>query len=175
MSNLQGALRILAGDIEYPGPLVTRLNQWLCRNIPVTKFITLVCLQLEANGSRGTHMAYANAGHCPPILIRADATVMQLAATGTVLGVHEDFTYGEQQLVIHPGDSLLLYTDGITEAENANGEMFGEERLIDFARMSHSELPEVCVDGLLTELQHFCGTPNPSDDFTVIVLRKQIG
>lgn len=79
MSNLQGALRILSSDIGVPGPLVTRLNQWLCRNVPVTKFVSMVCLNLEKTSGKETQVTYTNAGHCLPILIRSDGSGALLA------------------------------------------------------------------------------------------------
>jgi phosphoserine phosphatase RsbU/P len=172
MANLQGALRVLAEEVESPARLIARLNRWLCRNLPVPKFISLACVGLSSNGGGATRICHANAGHCPPILMRADGSVELLEATGTVVGVHEDFKFEEQTLAMHHGDLLFLYTDGVTEAENAEGEMYGSDRLSDFIRLARTRPVQGLVGDLLTELQSFVGRAEFEDDLTVIALRK---
>jgi phosphoserine phosphatase RsbU/P len=171
MSNLQGALRILAEDIESPALLVTRLNHWLCRNVPVIKFVSLVCIGLESEKSNGTRATYVNAGHCPPILLRADGSVERLAPTGAVLGVHQEFTFEEQSTILAPGDMLLLYTDGVTEAENGQGEMFEEDRLIDFTQSHRSEPLSGLLDDLVGRVRQFSKGGILDDDLTLMALR----
>lgn len=173
LSNFQGVLRILAEEIESPGLLITRLNKWLCRNVPVTKFISLTCIALEPNSSGDTRFIYTNAGHCPSILVRNDGTVECLEPTGGVLGVHEDFTYEERTLSMSTGDLLLLYTDGVTEAENQLGEMFEENRLIEFVQTHRTDSFETFLNDLTNEVQLFSEKSELVDDFTVIALRKQ--
>ena len=172
MSNIQGALRVLAEEVESPRLLLTRLNQWLCRNVPVTKFMSLACISLESGSGGNTQLTYSNAGHCPPILVRNDGSVDRLEPTGGVLGVHQAFTYEQHDLALSPGDLLVLYTDGITEAENARSEMFGEERLIKFVQTYQGDSPESFVEKLLGEVRSFSEKPELSDDSTVIALRK---
>lgn len=172
MSHVQGALKILSEDIESPRLLISRLNQWLCRNVPVTKFVSLSCLALDSRAGRDSQITYTNAGHCPPILVRNDGKVERLEPTGGVLGVHEGFTYEEHTLSLSPGDLLVLYTDGVTEAENYHGGMFGEERLIEFAQTRRTDPLDKFLDDLLGEVQFFSEKPEMDDDFTVIALRK---
>lgn len=172
MSNLQGALRVLAEEIESPAHLVTRLNRWLCCNIPVTNFISLACLALEGSTEAQTRVVHANAGHCPTILVHADGAFELLEATGTVVGVHEAFKYDEAVVTLNAGDMLVLYTDGVTEAEDATGDMFGDGRLIKYARNHRNEPVEDLIDGLTHEVQEFTGSAQFADDFTIIVLRK---
>jgi sigma-B regulation protein RsbU (phosphoserine phosphatase) len=170
MSNVQGALRVLAEDINSPKELISKLNRWLCRNVPVTKFISLICLGLETNGNR--HFVYTNAGHCPAILVRQNGEVEMLNPTGGVIGVHLGFEYEEKGLSISPGDLLLLYTDGIIEARRADGEMFGEQRLIDYIRSrENSDLNEL-VDGLINEVKAFSARSEFEDDLTILSLRR---
>ncbi len=171
MSNLQGALRILAEDIESPASLVTRLNHWLCRNVPVIKFVSLACIGLRPENGSDVRAVYVNAGHCPPILLRTDGSVERLAATGAVLGVHQEFTFKEQSTVLAPGDLMLLYTDGVTEADNGQGEMFEEDRLIDFAQGRRSESLTALVDDLVDQVRQFSKDGILDDDLTVLALR----
>jgi len=172
MSNVQGALRILAEDIESPRQLMTRLNKWFCRNVPVTKFVSMVCIALKSQPSGLAELTYTNAGHCPPILMRKDGTTEILEPTGGVLGVHEAFIYEERQFRLNPGDLILLYTDGVTEAENDQGQQFGEERLNGLICNHRGSTIESLPEILLNDVLKFSGKRELSDDFTVISLRK---
>lgn len=173
MSNLQGALRILSSDIDSPGPLITRLNQWLCRNVPVSKFISLACLCLHISDDDETTVSYANAGHVPPLLVRADATVERLDATGTLLGIHEDFAFEEGRFTVAGGDHIVLYTDGMTESRDAQGEEFEQERILNFVRSRRSKPFKGIVDDLIAEALRFSGLSQPADDLTALILRKK--
>ncbi len=173
MSNLQGALRVLSSDIDSPGPLVSRLNEWICRNVPVTKFVSMACMCVHFAGDDETRITYANAGHVPPIVVRADGSYEQLDATGTVLGVHEDFGYEEGALTLSRGDILVLYTDGLTEALNAKREEFETDRLVEFIRSRQSGPFKGIVDGLIANVLEFSGSSQAADDMTAIILRKK--
>jgi sigma-B regulation protein RsbU (phosphoserine phosphatase) len=172
MSNLQGAMRILASEIESPAALLTSLNHWLCRNIPVESFVSLTCIGLRSQADGSTELIQANAGHCPSIVVRADGSVELLEATGTFVGVHEDFGYTEERLALSPGDLLVLYTDGVTEAESPHDEMFGDERLIEFVRTRRSDSVKEIIEDLTNEILVFSDRPDMADDFTVMALRK---
>ena len=173
MSNVQGALRVLAEDIPAPGSLVARLNSWLCRNVPVTKFVSLACVGVESGVRPKSQLSLANAGHCPPILARANGTVELLEPTGGVLGVHEGFEYRECYHELQSDDLLLLYTDGVTDATNADGKMFEEAGLVDFVKANHSKPVEQLLDDLWSTVRAFTDKPELDDDYTVIALRKQ--
>jgi sigma-B regulation protein RsbU (phosphoserine phosphatase) len=173
ISNLQGALRVLSSDPNARGRLVEKLNQWLCRNVPVTKFVSLACVCLENTDEEETRIAYTNAGHCLPILVRKDGSVEELAVTGGVLGVHEEFIYEEKSVNFYSGDLLLLYTDGITEAENSDGEFFEEDRVIEIVKAQRKESPETILDHLIKAVHDFSGNGKMADDITAIILRKK--
>jgi len=172
MSNVQGALRILADDIISPSQLISRLNQWLCRNVPVTKFISLACVLLNTDAAREKDLVFTNGGHCPGLLVRRDNSIESLEPTGGVLGVHTGFTYGERRLKFNTGDLLVLYTDGVTEAENLSGDMYGIDRFVKFLRDHRLEPLELIMENLLAEVRFFSERPELSDDFTVIAVRK---
>jgi phosphoserine phosphatase RsbU/P len=126
MSNLQAAVRAFAQDKARPRAICASVNRLLCLNITSGRFVTFCYLRLD--GERRV-LSYANAGHNPPLLVRADGRIEKLSAGGTVLGVFQDTSYDEAELPLSPGDRLLLYTDGITEARDGSGEEFGDERL----------------------------------------------
>jgi serine phosphatase RsbU (regulator of sigma subunit) len=171
-SNLQGALRVLAEEIESPARLIARLNRWLCRNLPVPKFISMACVAIEPGTSGESRIRQANAGHPSPILVRADGTIELLEATGTVVGVHEEFTYDEQASIMRPGDLLFLYTDGVTEAEDAAGEMFDHDRLTDYLQAARGAPVTQLIGDLVNTIQSFTGHTEFDDDLTVMALRK---
>jgi serine phosphatase RsbU (regulator of sigma subunit) len=173
MSNLQGALRVLADEIDSPALLLHRVNQWLCRNIPITKFVSVACIGIRTTNGGTARISHANAGHCPAILIRKDGSNESLNATGTLIGVHEDFTYTEESFEMSAGDMLLLYTDGVTEAENSAGEMYEEDRLIQFARDHHVLPADRFAEELMADVARFSGRSELSDDLTLIALRKE--
>ena len=172
MSNVQAALRILGEEIESPSALVTKLNRWLCRNIPVTKFVSLICVALESGRRRESRVLIANAGHCSPILVSSDGKSRALQHSGGVLGVHEDFVYDNQELVLKSGDGLFLYTDGVVEAESPSEEMFGEERLTEFLVANRATPLHQLPDLIHGELLQFIAKSELADDFTVIAIRK---
>lgn len=174
MANLQGALRIYSEQIYSPAALVTKLNQWLCRNIPVTKFVSLFCVRVDNSNGKETVLTYTNAGHCPPILVRSDGSYELLDTSSGVLGVHEDFNYAENRVSIEPGDILVLYTDGVTEAENFHGKMFGEERLLEYIKNRRGEPIDSFLDALLSEIYSFSEKSELEDDTTLIALRKSL-
>jgi len=172
MSNLQGALRVLAEEYESPGGLTAKLNWWLCRNVPVSKFISLACVGLGF-GPRSGLIRYANAGHCPMLLMRTEGRVERLDSTGGVLGVHESFEYEERTVELAPGDLLLLYTDGVSEASDAGERMYGDVGLEAFCRDHRGEPIHTIVDNLLADIERFTGKSDFDDDLTVIALRRK--
>jgi serine phosphatase RsbU (regulator of sigma subunit) len=126
MSSLQAAVRAFALDASPPQAVCASVNRLLCGQMIAGRFATHVYMRLDA--LRG-EIAYANAGHNPPLLARADGRIEALRSSGIVLGVFPDADYTGRQVPLHSGDRLLLYTDGITEARNSAGEEYGEERL----------------------------------------------
>jgi sigma-B regulation protein RsbU (phosphoserine phosphatase) len=133
MSNLQAAVRAFATDAAQPAELCQQVNRILCGNIAEGRFISFVYCTLDAD--LGV-LTYANAGHYPPILVRADGSVERLAAGGPVMGVFPDASYDQGRVGMASGDRLVLFTDGITEVLRAGEDDggpehidFGEERL----------------------------------------------
>jgi len=130
-------------------------------------FATLVGGRTSAGGK----IEIANAGHCPPLLVR-DGTVTRLEASGVPLGIAANCEYRAEQLQLDPGDILLIYTDGLTEARDSADEEYGEERVIEAIReRCHSDAREV-VDASLERLEQFLRGSAPSDDLTVMAIRR---
>ena len=126
MSSLQAAVRAFALEASPPGAICASVNRLLCGQMISGRFATFCYLRLDA--TRGT-VTYANAGHNPPLLVRATGEIVPLQAGGVVLGVFPDARFEDGQSTIAAGDRLILYTDGITEARSPSDEEFGETRL----------------------------------------------
>ena len=169
MSNLQAAVRAFASESSTPQEVATSVNRLLCRNIAVGKFVTFCYLVIDR--ARGI-MTFANAGHNPPLLVRGTAasggTVERLMTGGMVLGVMPDTCYDQHEVAIVPGDRLILYTDGIIEAENAAGDDYGEQRLGRMAAAASAASPQDMLDGIFADVSSFAGGEF-ADDATLIV------
>ena len=114
-------------------------------------------------------LTYENAGHSPGLLLRRDGTTESLRGGGAVLGALPDWTYQDYAMQLQPGDKLLLSTDGITEAENAQLEEFGDERLLEAARTRDGSALDI-QRTIMQQVTTFCGG-NFRDDATLLVLR----
>ena len=165
MSNLQAAVRAFASDRATPEQVATSVNRLLCRNIAVGKFVTFCYLLVDR--ARGL-LTFANAGHNPPLLVRIDGRVETLSSGGMVLGVLPDATYGQREVPLEPGDRLVLYTDGITDAESPQGEDYGEARLSQAAAAHRTLSAQAILDALFADVSSFTGG-RFEDDATLIV------
>jgi sigma-B regulation protein RsbU (phosphoserine phosphatase) len=112
---------------------------------------------------------YGNAGHNPPVLVRTDGRVERLLPTGLVLGVTADWTYTTGMLDVQPGDRLVCFTDGLTEADSPAGDEFGDDRLVDLIRAHRTESADDLATALADALAAFTGGA-AQDDATLIVV-----
>lgn len=166
MSSLQATVRAFASASSAPRNVCASVNRLLCGQMIPGRFATMTYVHLD--GARRT-VTYANAGHNPPLLVRPDGRVESMRATGTVLGVFDDTGYDEAHLPLEPGDRLLLYTDGITEARARDDEEFGEERLSRaLSRHRHLDAPALHA-ALMKEIGEFA-TTGFQDDATLLVV-----
>ena len=166
MSNLQAAFRALATAGLAPEQLCLRLNEILRRQMVGGMFVTLFYGCYDPLTRR---LVSVNAGHCPPIHLKAAGQVELLEEGGTILGAFPNPVYRPQATDLAPGDLLLLYTDGFPEAENPAGEPFGEGRIIAAFREGHENTLQTIVTGLAGAVrEHARG--EPQDDLTMVVL-----
>jgi sigma-B regulation protein RsbU (phosphoserine phosphatase) len=166
MSNLQATVRGLASEALRPEELCTRANQFICRNIAQDKFITLFYGRLDARSRR---FEYTNAGHNAPIVLRRDGSHCRLHTGGGVLGVFEQHTYEQGGVELFAGDRLVLFTDGLTEAGNPDGEEFGEERLLRLLTENRARPADELQRKIMDAVSEF-GGEDFQDDATLIVL-----
>jgi sigma-B regulation protein RsbU (phosphoserine phosphatase) len=167
MASLQAALKPLICQRLAPRELCHRLNRILCDLTPVGKFISFFYAVLDNVGNR---LTYCNAGHNPPLLIRADGTSTELKAAGAVLGQFPLWFYEQSELQMRNGDELLLFTDGLVEACNADQESFGEHNLIRIARENQSSSAEELMGLLIRAASRHSGE-HFQDDASLIVLK----
>ena len=166
MSNLQASVRAFANDDAPPAHVVERANRALCRHTPLDRFVTFFYGVIDTT-RRQLH--YTNAGHNLPILVRADGTIARLDAGGMVLGVAADAHYTQDTVALSSGDRLVLFTDGITEAEDADGQEFGDDRLLETVVTLRGETPWRIVDAIVQRVSTFTGGYF-RDDATLLVV-----
>lgn len=154
---------------QSPGQCLTLVNSLLCEDNDSCIFITLFFGVLDVGTGE---LEYSNAGHNPPRLIRPNGEVIELPQTGNlVLGILAGHEFNNEQIRLNPGDTLFLYTDGVTEAEDARPEEFGEDRLDrTLAGMSEMTVQEV-AEGVMLAVQEFVVDAPQSDDITCLVVR----
>ncbi len=169
MSNLQAAVRAFATDAAQPAELCHQVNRILCGHIAEGRFISFFYCIVDSD--LGT-MAFSNAGHYPPILIRANGVIERLEPGGAVLGVFPDGAYEQGQVTIGSGDRVILFTDGITEARNTADEEFGEDRLIEMARENRGCSAPALQARLSAAVEAFTGGLF-QDDATLIVMAAE--
>jgi sigma-B regulation protein RsbU (phosphoserine phosphatase) len=169
MSNLQAAVRAFASEVSEPSALCQQVNRILCGNIAEGRFISFVYCVIDA--ATGV-MTYSNAGHYLPMIVRADGSVERLDKGGPVLGVLPGAEYEQAQVPLAPGDRIVLFTDGLTEARNAADDEFGEPRLLD-AAVRHRACSAPALQARLTdEVATFTGG-RLQDDATLIVVAAE--
>jgi sigma-B regulation protein RsbU (phosphoserine phosphatase) len=166
MAHLNASFRALGRSEPSVLDLTHAANTLLLASTLPSNYATLVC----GKASRGGALELCNAGHCPPLLAR-DSGVEALSASGPPIGLFRDAGYETLSLELEPGDSLLLYTDGLTEARSPDGEEYGAERLSRFLGEARSAPLRILADGILGELRSFSGA-RQSDDRTLVILRR---
>jgi sigma-B regulation protein RsbU (phosphoserine phosphatase) len=167
MSNLQASVRAFCNG-RWPIPeALNHVNKSVVRTASSGKFITMFYAEFDSSRSV---LKYSNAGHNYPLLRRADGTLVELTEGGLPLGIQEHATYAEGELPVAAGDSLLLYSDGISEALDAFGQEFGEERLRSLWQRHGATAPGQVISTVLSEVEAFRGRAVQSDDMTLVVL-----
>jgi sigma-B regulation protein RsbU (phosphoserine phosphatase) len=166
MSNLQAAVKVTAAHWVDPSDLCHRVNQLACSNGASDKFISFFYAVLDLKTRR---LTYCNCGHNPPILKRADDTIERLHAGGTLIGLRSGELFQEALVSLGSGDQLVLFTDGLSEVENAAGEQYGEDRIAQGLRMGKIGDAEETLDSIMQAVSEHCGGTF-TDDATALVL-----
>jgi serine phosphatase RsbU (regulator of sigma subunit) len=169
MPSIEVALRLDAQRLRNVSDLLYAFNQVVHQITRGRRFISMFCGKLcMTDGS----LQYSNAGHNPPLLIRDEGNPMTLDCGGPVLGVLPEAQYLSDTIVLRPGDILALYTDGLVEAENQNGEEYAKERLAEAIEFHRQASASELLDMVRQSVASFCGTSNQFDDITLIIVKR---
>ena len=161
-------LRTLARQCETPDELLRRLNDELAAQNPRNMFVTMACLDV-----RGSKVTCANAGHDTSLLVGSGSLRSVFPSTGTVLGMFPDQPYSSESVELAPRDTLVLSTDGVSEAADPGGALFGEEGLhACFAKGAGASAAD-SVERLLASVRAFAAGAPQSDDITILALRRR--
>jgi serine phosphatase RsbU (regulator of sigma subunit) len=168
MANLQANLRSqFALALGQPERLLRSVNQLFYDNTAESAYATLFFAEYDDATQR---LRYGSCGHLPGLLLRRDGSVERLDSTATVVGLFKQWDCAIEERVIFPGDTLALYTDGVTESCNAAGEEFGEQRLIEALWRRRDLDPQAVLTSILDEVRGF-GRDGQDDDITLIVAK----
>jgi sigma-B regulation protein RsbU (phosphoserine phosphatase) len=168
MANLQATLRGQALTNHAPSECIAKSNSLLCRSVEKGKFVTLFYGILNTKEKSFT---YTNAGHCYPLIFNRKGQVRELEKGGLLLGMLDSYPYQEEKIILEPGELILLYTDGITEAFNKENEQFEEERLIKVVQESFHMSAKEISQKILDHVVAFQESVPQSDDLTLVVVK----
>jgi phosphoserine phosphatase RsbU/P len=160
---------LLAGEseaVDSPAQVCNRLNRSLCRRAVASRFVTVFYGQFRADHT----LRYCNAGHNAPFLVTRDALI-RLETGGTVVGLFDFSEYDTGETTVSPGDLLVVFSDGLTEAVNAEGDEFGDDRLAAVLETVRGKSASETLQAVLAAVTAFAGSEPPRDDMTVMVLR----
>jgi serine phosphatase RsbU (regulator of sigma subunit) len=169
MSSLHAAVHAQADNNDSLSETIGAVNRYLVESIPQNRFVTLFYAELDPK--KGT-LSFLNAGHNPPLIVHSGGTMEQLAAGGLPLGIMPNADFREGRTLLHPGDVLVVYSDGVTEAVNPTGEEFGPTRLYEVVARNIDSSAAGIRDRIEAALTKFCqGTP-AADDITLVIVKR---
>jgi len=169
MAELHARVQVLAEDPGDLGPFMVRLNKTTCAKCPSNRFVTFFFCVLNPDTG---DLSYANAGHNPPILVRANGTAEMLDGGGPVLGILAAAPYSEMRAKLDHGDMLVLYSDGVTEANNPDFEQFDDERFIQVLKQHRHQPATAIVEAVTRAVTEFCAGAAQADDITLAVAKR---
>ena len=169
MANLQATLRGQALFTSSAGECLTRANKLLYRSTDLQKFATLFYGILDTTESI---FHFSNAGHDPPFLINSNKEITRLTKGGTVLGFMEDYQFEEDFIKLNSNDTVVIYSDGITEALNEKNEEFSEDRLLAILKENLKSSADMIIEEVFNAIKIFVNAVPQSDDITIVVIKK---
>ena len=169
MANLQANMRgQIVSAIDKPEDFLGSVNRLLFDNTALSSYATLFFAVYDSATSR---LQYANCGHLPGLLLRADGTTEKLESTGTVIGIFEEWSCSMRETHLDAADFLALYTDGVTESPNAASEEFGEQRLLESLHLHKSKEACALAQAVVRDVEQFSGSEQ-FDDITLIIAKR---
>lgn len=170
MTSLHAAVRAYATTPASAPEVVSQINQYIYDNTPSNRYITFFYSELDPQ----THeLTYVNAGHNPPLLIRASGTVEELNVGGFPVGIMPLGEYQQASIQLNAGDVMIIYSDGVTESVNENEEEFGEQRLIEVLQRNRTRTAAGIRDRIDEALTRFVGKAKSVDDLTMVIVKRE--
>ncbi len=169
MATIQASLKTLAATPSSLPDLVGRMNRYACSNSQDGRRFTTAFLAEYEPSTRA--LTYVNAGHNTPILRRANGGIERLEQGGIPLGILPSAVYESGSVVLEPGDYLVVFTDGVVEAENERTDEYGEQRLLYVVHMGAGLSPSQLLQSIMTDLDHFVAGAPQHDDVTCMLLK----
>ncbi len=169
ISSVHAMVRAQATVTKTLGALIGRVNSYLCEFTPTSKFATVFCGVLDSDTHR---LHYINAGHNPPLVVRADGTIEQLPATSVPLGLMPETRFASASVELSPESVVVIYSDGLTEATNLAGEEFGEDRLAAVIREHRGLTTARLRDRIDAALSRFSEGEPTADDLTIVLIKR---
>ncbi len=168
-SMLQASLRTQAPIATSVGAMVSNVNSLLCQGVANGQFATMFLARMD---EATMTMSYVNAGHNHPVLVRANGTRELLEKGGPMVGSFDLVPFEEGRVALAPGDRVVMYTDGLSEAMDAHQEMYGDDRLVDLAAaLPAGQSARESTDSIMGALAQFLNGEEPQDDMTLLVMR----
>ena len=160
--------RLLARDIAEPERILARLNDELSVDNPSYMFVTFMCAVFDPTTG---NLAMANGGHCRPVLLRdGEPPAWAVDKLGIALGFEPDLEFERTEITLNPGDSIVFYTDGVSEAFNTEDECYGDDRLLADLKVLAGKPPAEITAGLFEKVRAHAGTAPQSDDIAILTL-----
>ena len=169
MALLLAMFRTLIDEGLEPAELAERLNGQICRHSPASRFITLFVAYVDPQTGK---LTYVNAGHTPALLRRANGTFERLLGGGVALGMFEGSPFQAHETVMEPGDTLVMYSDGVTEAENHKGDQFEEASLQRIVDLHAGAAPKQLAETILRVVEVHAQETYLADDLTLLVMKR---
>jgi sigma-B regulation protein RsbU (phosphoserine phosphatase) len=163
---MQGIFAAQAAAADTPCQTIARVNLALYKRGIESRFVTLMYGTLEPDG----RLTYCNAGHNPPLVVGRSG-VRRLEVGGPIVGLFEGATFAEETVVLEPGDCLIVFSDGVSEAMSVNNDEYGEERILAVAQQKRDAPPNDMLQALFSDVRAFTKGAPQSDDITALVLR----
>jgi phosphoserine phosphatase RsbU/P len=170
MSSLHAAIHAQVVATSSLDQTVTSVNEYLAENTPANRFVTLFAAELDPASGR---IRYINAGHNPPLVGKSDGSVDQLGSGGLPLGIMAGAQYEAGEMQLNPGEALVVYSDGVSEAVNLKEEEFGIERLIEVVRKNLRASAAGIRDKVESALSTFTETAPANDDITLVIVKRK--
>ena len=165
-SLLQGAFLAVSHSDTALHKRIERINTFLNERTEGEKYATVFYCLVERDGA----LHYVNAGHCPPLIVRPDGGLESLAATGMPVGLFEPAEFEVKEIALHAGDKIVIYSDGVTEAQNLQGEFFSRHRLRQAIAGHRAESCQALHDAVTAAVAAFTESAPQADDITLVVI-----